>query len=277
MVNIVKNPPRRRQDPVLTDFLDPPEAIKDLDQYTLSRNGVLVPKWFIKGKQAEIEWVEEIKTSKLGLKKVGKWKYEGQKGDGFNSGRTVYHHSGLASCITTEEGDWYQVPGPDGTDVIIRLSLPVMLRLQGFPEGFELPVSPHQAQKQVGNAVPPPMVEWIIRCVQDQFSHMLTSGIRFTVEVWPHVQARNRSPEEKESIRRQLKNLSQHKIRGKKRRDAQKPSKEDKEAMGTSNLEGVKTRHATGPGKSIATGTKKLNELDKQVKALQKDTASLKV
>ena len=35
------------------------------------------------------------------------------------------------------------------------------LRLQGFPEGFKLPVSDGQAYKQLGNSVPVPVIRAI--------------------------------------------------------------------------------------------------------------------
>lgn len=261
-MTIVKQPPSRRQDLALTDSLDLRNEIKDLSQYTLV-NGILVPKRTIKGKPAEIEWnprAPEDNTSSKGLRTVGQWK------DNFTSGRRIYHHSGFAACITTTAGDWYQVPGPDGRDIIVRLSLRERLRLQGFPEDLELSRSPTEAQRQVGNSVPPPMVEWIFQCLQDQFPHILTSGVYSTTEVWDRVQPRNRSPQEEDRVTRQLKNLSQRKLRGKARRD-------DEEA---SDSEGVKTGRATGSGKSDATRRKKLKELGEQIKVLEKGIASLK-
>lgn len=272
MINVVKNPPGRRQDPPLTDFLDLQYEIRDRGQYTLC-NGVLVPKRTIKGKQAEIKWTSGKPFE--GLKKVGRWTYDGQTKE-YQYGERVYHHTGFSTCICTSEGDWYQVPGPDGTDIIVRLSVPERLRLQGFPEGFELPVSPAQARKQVGNSVPPPMVEWISRCLQDQFPHIFTSDIHSTTEVWPKVQARSSSLEDKMKMRQQLKNLSQRKIRGKARRDEQRPLSEQDEALEKSDSEGLKTKHAIGRDKSLSTMTKSLEELDQRIKLLEKLMASLK-
>lgn len=273
MINVVKDPPGRGQDPALTDFLDLQDEIRDRSQYTLC-NSVLVPKRTIKGKQAEIKWASG-KPFK-GLKKIGRWNYEGQTKK-YEYGERVYHHTGVSTCICTSEGDWYQVPGPDGTDIIVRLSVPVRLSLQGFPKGFELPVSPAQARKQVGNSVPPPMVEWISRCLQDQFPHILTSDIHSTTEVWPKVQARNSSLEDKMRMRRQLKSLSQRKIRGKARRDEQQSLSEQDEALEKSGSEGVKAEQAIGRGKSLATRTKSSEELDQRIKVLEKSMASLKM
>lgn len=64
----VKNPPIRRKDLALTDFLDPPSALENPDQYELIK-GVLVPKRTINGKKAEIEWsagtLEERTSSRV--------------------------------------------------------------------------------------------------------------------------------------------------------------------------------------------------------------------
>ncbi|KAG6360745.1 hypothetical protein INS49_011811 [Diaporthe citri] len=223
-----KQPPSRRQDLPLTDFLDLRNAIRDLSQYTLS----------------EIEWnpgTPGDNTSHKGLRTVGKRKVT------YNSGSIIYHHSGFAACITTVGGDWYEVPGPDGRDIIVRLSLRERLRLQGLHDDLELSGSLTQARRQVGNSVPPPMVEWIFRCLQDQFPHILTSDTYSTTE-----------------------------SRGKARRDAQKALSEENGALEASDSESVKTGRATGSGKSDSTRTKRLNKLGEQIKVLEKGIASLK-
>lgn len=269
MIHIVKKPPGRRQNLPLTDFLDLRNDIEDLSQYTLV-NEVWVPKW----KQAEIKWrsgTPEDNTGYKGLRTVGRWI------TGYNSGSRIYHHSGFAACITTKAGDWYQVPGPDGRDIIIQLSLRERLRLQGLAEDFELVGSLTSARKQVGNSVPPPMVEWIFRCLQDQFPHILTSDTYSTTEVWDQVQPRNRSLQDQARVTRQLKNLSQRKSRGEERREAEKALREGNGALEASDSESVKTGRATGSGKSDATRTKRLNELGERIKALEKGIASLKM
>lgn len=273
MIHIVKKPPGRRQNLPLTDFLDLRNAIEDLSQYTLV-NEVWVPKRVIKGEQGEIKWrsgTPEDNTGYKGLRTVGRWKTT------YNSGSRIYHHSGFAACITTKAGDWYQVPGPDGRDIIVQLSLRERLRLQGFHEDFELVGSLTSARKQVGNSVPPPMVEWIFRCLQDQFPHILTSDTYSTTEVWDRVQPRNRSLQDQARVTRQLKNLSQRKSRGEERREAEKALREGNGALEASDSESVKTGRATGSGKSDATRTKRLNELGERIKALEKGIASLKM
>lgn len=275
MIHIVKKPPSRRQDLALTDVLDLRNAIEDLSQYTLV-NEVWVPKRIIKGVQAEIKWKSgkpEDNTGYKGLRTVGRWTSK------YNSGSMIYHHSGFAACITTKAGDWYQVPGPDGRDIIVRLSLRERLRLQGLHEDFELSGSPTSAWKQVGNSVPPPMVEWIFRCLQDQFPHILTSDTYSTTEVWDRVQPRNRSLQDQTRVTRQLKNLSTRKSRGKERREdekarreAEKALREGNGALEASDSESVKTGRATD-----ATRTKRLNDLGERIKALEKGIASLKM
>ena len=51
-----------------------------------------------------------------------------------------------------------------------RLTPREMLRLQGFPEWFELPGTYQQIRKQTGNAVPVPMVQAVLKQVQNGLS-----------------------------------------------------------------------------------------------------------
>ncbi len=51
-----------------------------------------------------------------------------------------------------------------------RLTPREMLRLQGFPESFELPGTYQQTRKQTGNAVPVPMAQAVLEKVQDGLS-----------------------------------------------------------------------------------------------------------
>lgn len=213
-----------------------------------------MPNWTIDGQKAELAWnSKKERTVFQGLRKVGRWVTGGRK-KGWNSGRTVYHHSGFASCITTGSGNWYQVPGPDGMEDIIRqLSLREALRLQGFYEGFELCVSAHQARRQIGNAVAPPIVSWILRCLRDQYPDILESDTYSTTEVWPQVQAPERSPEDELLIHEQLKKLDARRKDAQKRREIQRDLRETMEqATGT----------RPGAGKTSATNTKRLSKSD---------------
>lgn len=257
IITIVKKPPGRRQDLPLTDFLDPSRPVENRGQYTRI-NGVEVPNWAIKGKKAELKWTSgtlEERTSSQGLKEVGLWVEQGQT-EGCDYGRRVFHHSGFAACITTRLGNWYQVPGPYGTgDIIRQLSLREALRLQGFPEGFELCERAYQAWRQIGNSVAPPIASWILRCLRDQYPHILESDTYSTTEVWPQVQAPERSPEDQSLIHQQLKNLETRRKDSQKRREAQKALKE---MMGQAN--GTRP----GAGKTTATNTKRLSKSDEE-------------
>ena len=57
-----------------------------------------------------------------------------------------------------------------------RLTPREMLRLQGFPEWFELPGTYQQIRKQTGNAVPVPMVQAVLAAVQDGLSRAAIAG-----------------------------------------------------------------------------------------------------
>lgn len=245
---------------------------------------MLVPKRTVRGRRGEtkeIKWSAETleqRPSPNGLKLLGRWAYKGQTP--YKSGNMVYHHSGFASCILTGAGDWYQVPGPDGIDIIRLLSLRERLRLQGLPDSLRLSPTLTQARREVGNSVPPPMVEWIARCLEDQYPDVRISATHSTTEVWPRVQARDRSLEENKSIRQRLKNLSRRRLLGKARRKARR---EAQKALGgedgdlqTSDSESVNAGHGSGSGKSLAARKKRLNDLGQQMEALEMAMASLK-
>lgn len=57
-----------------------------------------------------------------------------------------------------------------------RLTPRELLRLQGFPDSFQLVVSDSQTRKQAGNAVPVPLVEAAIRGVLDVFGRSEVAG-----------------------------------------------------------------------------------------------------
>ena len=57
-----------------------------------------------------------------------------------------------------------------------RLTPREMLRLQGFPEWFELPGSYQQIRKQTGNAVPAPMVKAVLEKMAHGISRSETTG-----------------------------------------------------------------------------------------------------
>ena len=57
-----------------------------------------------------------------------------------------------------------------------RLTPREMLRLQGFPEWFELPGTYQQTRKQTGNAVPVPMVQAVLEKVENGLSRTAAAG-----------------------------------------------------------------------------------------------------
>lgn len=86
-------------------------------------------------------------------------------------GRTIYHDLGHHPCVTgSTVRQWIFTRGTDDEGPVIRKIHPhEVRRIQGFPDDFEL----HQAKKitigQLGNAVPPPMVEWIGHALAEQY------------------------------------------------------------------------------------------------------------
>ena len=57
-----------------------------------------------------------------------------------------------------------------------RLTPREMLRLQGFPEWFDLPGTYQQVRKQTGNAVPVPMVRAVLEEVRNGLSGSTIEG-----------------------------------------------------------------------------------------------------
>lgn len=226
----------------------------------------------------------ESRTSPNGLKTVGKWVPNGQAvEDSWRSGRMAYHHSGIASCILTRSDNWYQVPGPDGTEIIRQLSLREKLRLQGLPEDFQLSASPNQAQSQLGNTIPLPFAMQIIRDVRDQYPTFLTSDSLSTTDCWPNVQPRDQDPEEKALMHRRLIGLAKRKSHGKIRRQKQRALMEEDSVLKMSGPKVAGSRHTDASGKLAATRimrttrTTRWEELDEQIEVLERVVVDLKM
>lgn len=85
----------------------------------------------------------------------------------------IYHDLGHHPCITTSDNwrGWFLTPGADEGGLVARkLHLRELCRIQGFPDSFELQNTSNVANiRQLGNSVPPAMVEWIGRAVAEQF------------------------------------------------------------------------------------------------------------
>ncbi|KAK2607929.1 hypothetical protein N8I77_006569 [Diaporthe amygdali] len=276
-----KEPPGRRQDLALTDFLDPPTVIENPSQYTLS-NGVWVPNSMGKNGRLVLKWdarTLEERTSPTGIVTIGQWLHEGQtEENSYKSGRMVYHHSGIASCLITGPDNWYQVPGPDGKhDIIRRLSLREKLRIQGIPEDLRVLGNLKQVRQQIGNSVAPPIVEWIIASVQDQYPAICTSAIHSTTDVWPYVQQRYQDPEKKALTLRKLNNMAHRKQNGRIRREKQRAMKGEDRTRGAPSLEDVEPEHTETGANFPAASIKQLKALEEKIEVLENMLADLKV
>lgn len=83
----------------------------------------------------------------------------------------IYHDLGYHPCITGRViRQWILTWGAnDEGPVIRRLHPHEARRVQGFPDDFELHHTMTATINQLGNAVPPPMVEWVGRAVVKQY------------------------------------------------------------------------------------------------------------
>lgn len=70
---------------------------------------------------------------------------------------------GVGSKIGNKNWEHYIVNGE-----VVRIDIPHMLRMQGFPQEFNFPVSKAQARKQLGNTVPVNAVLAYGKCILDQ-------------------------------------------------------------------------------------------------------------
>lgn len=94
-----------------------------------------------------------------------------EKGNGFGYGLTEL--DGVARTLSAR---YYK----DGAEVLIsqgsnrnprRLTPRECARLMGFPDSFKIPVSDHQAYRQFGNSVVPPVVKEIAKAIVQQLLH----------------------------------------------------------------------------------------------------------
>lgn len=108
-----------------------------------------------------------------GLIKLGSSEDLGRKRRG-----GVYHDLGHHPCITTEiVPTWILTPGTDDEGPVVRkLDMHEVRRIQGFPDDFEIHPRKQVCSRQLGNAVPPPMVEWVGRAVAEQFREAFGDG-----------------------------------------------------------------------------------------------------
>lgn len=85
--------------------------------------------------------------------------------------RPIYHHLGFARSLGGHKtpGFWYLAPGPDGLPMIRRLLVREAARLQGFPDGFLFAPRTLDARQQVLESISPPMLDWIVKAMKEQF------------------------------------------------------------------------------------------------------------
>lgn len=90
----------------------------------------------------------------------------------------VYHDLGHHPCITTAIIEtWILTPGTDDEGPVVRkLHMHEVRRIQGFPDDFEFLPGKQVSSRHFGNAVPPPMVEWVGRAVAEQFREAFADG-----------------------------------------------------------------------------------------------------
>lgn len=88
------------------------------------------------------------------------------------AGGELFHDLGHHSCLTgSNTRPWILTQGTDDEGPVARKLHPrERCRIQGFPDGFELKCTTEVLRiKQLGNSVPPPMVEWIGLAVAEQY------------------------------------------------------------------------------------------------------------
>lgn len=83
----------------------------------------------------------------------------------------IYHDLGYHPCVTgLSVRQWIFTRGTEDEGPVVRRIHPLELRrIQGFPDDFELHHLKTITIKQLSNAVPPQMVEWVARAVAEQY------------------------------------------------------------------------------------------------------------
>lgn len=83
----------------------------------------------------------------------------------------IYHDLGYHPCVTgLSVRQWIFTRGTEDEGPVVRRIHPLELReIQGFPDDFELHHAKTVSVKQLSNAVPPQMVEWVGRAVAEQY------------------------------------------------------------------------------------------------------------
>lgn len=95
------------------------------------------------------------------------------------AGGELLHDLGHHSCLTASNTrPWILTKGTDDEGPVARKLHPrERCRIQGFPDSFELKCTTDVLRiKQLGNSVPPPMVEWVGRAVAEQYRAAFVDG-----------------------------------------------------------------------------------------------------
>lgn len=125
------------------------------------RAQVSEPRWDDLVDKVPEEW-----RNRTGLLFIGTIKDLGRQANG-----RLYHDLGVHPCVVGQSiSQWILTPGTDDEGPVVRRVHPhEVRRMQGFPDDFELHHLKTTTSKQLANAVPPPMVEWIGRAVAEQY------------------------------------------------------------------------------------------------------------
>lgn len=162
-------PPRKRGGyPTLRDIIDPREngnpclRLAPLELERIKRHFEHAKP----GERLQHDSTKYAPTSKKG--KYGIFSF--QKPDGslrFHVGdrAKTQIQEAFYACLATYSPTIIAGRVPKLWDLERRLSVLEAKRLQGFPDDFQMPVSDHQAYKQLGNSISVPVVELILRAM----------------------------------------------------------------------------------------------------------------
>lgn len=101
---------------------------------------------------------------------------------GVGATQRIYHDLGYHPCVTGQAvKQWIFTRGTDDEGPVVRRVHPLEVRrIQGFPDDFELHHAKTITIKQLANAVPPQMVEWVGRAVAEQYREAFADDVAKT-------------------------------------------------------------------------------------------------
>lgn len=94
-----------------------------------------------------------------------------EEADSRNAYVNVLHDLGRSPTIVCRlrSGPWFLTKDTKDLLILRKLHFEEMRRLQGFPEGFKLHKSGYVTHAQLGQAVPPPMVEFLGKALKQRY------------------------------------------------------------------------------------------------------------